>query len=89
VYVPRACVHVQTLEALKNHPGFVKRLAVHTAGSSPRLAEVMWLFMEDESVDPLGVVEVSVRALTCNLPVVFANCVFSSLSLSRNTHART
>jgi hypothetical protein len=50
--------HKQTFEALKSHPGLVKRLAVHAAGSSPRLAEVMWLFMEDESVDPLGVIEV-------------------------------
>jgi len=54
--------HKQTFEALTSHPGLVKRLAVHAAGSSPRLAEVMWLFMEDESVDPLGVIEVLKRA---------------------------
>ena len=49
---------VQTFEALKNHPGFVKRLVVHAAGSSPRVAELLGQFMEYESVDPLGVVEV-------------------------------
>lgn len=56
----------QTFDALKCYPSFVKRMATHATGSSSRFAEILWQLMEDEALDPMGVVEVTFTHLPCN-----------------------